>query len=211
MLVAYLFIHAHLHSAKSKLHTLFPSNICARPPLHASSKALSWPLNTICGSGPGLKFPIETRLPLSARPLGIQYTRMRAGRLMQGERGAKQIRARAGSLALRFPSRPWRKRVRGDWGASAHVGHATLFTFASELVGRAADLEEDPAAPLRVVAPAQVRHRLLALLVHVHITGCKREERMASRAEPLKGPRRSLIAHSQTAPDMRRLSNRDYC
>ena len=46
-------------------------------------------------------------------------------------------------------------------------------TFAGELVSRAGDLHLDPAPPLGVLAAAEVRHRLLAFFVHVHITGCK--------------------------------------
>ena len=45
-------------------------------------------------------------------------------------------------------------------------------TFARELAARAGDLQPDPPPPLGVLAAAEVGHRLLAFLVHVHITGC---------------------------------------
>ena len=48
-------------------------------------------------------------------------------------------------------------------------------TFTGELVSRASDLHLDAPPPLGVLAAAEVRHRLLAFLVHVHITGCGRE------------------------------------
>ena len=48
--------------------------------------------------------------------------------------------------------------------------HSSL-TFTGELVSRAGDLHLDPAPPLGVLAAAEVWHRLLAFLVHVHITG----------------------------------------
>ena len=41
-----------------------------------------------------------------------------------------------------------------------------------ELVGLAADVEVQPAAPLGVVAAAEARHALRALLVDVHVACC---------------------------------------
>ena len=57
-----------------------------------------------------------------------------------------------------------------------HIRHSLTFT--CELVSRAGDLHLDPPPPLGVLAAAEVRHRLLAFLVHVHITGWERLKSM---------------------------------
>ena len=49
---------------------------------------------------------------------------------------------------------------------------ALVVTCDGELVGLAADVEVQPAAPLGVVAAAEARHALRALLVDVHVTCC---------------------------------------
>ena len=47
-----------------------------------------------------------------------------------------------------------------------------LYYRGGEYVGLAGHLELYPAPPLSVVAPAEAGHRLLALLVHVHLASC---------------------------------------
>ena len=47
-----------------------------------------------------------------------------------------------------------------------------VVTCDGELVGLAADVEVQPAAPLGVVAAAEARHALRALLVDVHVACC---------------------------------------
>ena len=47
----------------------------------------------------------------------------------------------------------------------------SLLTCDGEFVRLTGDVEVDSAAALRVVAAAEARHRLRALLVHVHVAG----------------------------------------
>lgn len=56
--------------------------------------------------------------------------------------------------------------------------HVSFITFAYEFVSRAVDLELDSPPSFRVLAPAQVGHRLLTPFVHVHITGWNKKKKI---------------------------------
>ena len=66
--------------------------------------------------------------------------------------------------------RRWYTQENHHSGVLSLPSYSSL-TFTCELVSRAGDLHLDPPPPLGVLAAAEVRHRLLAFLVHVHITG----------------------------------------
>ena len=89
-----------------------------------------------------------------------------------------------GCLVIRYDTMAWQTSptkpiiVERRWYTQEnhHSGVLSLpsyssLTFTCELVSRAGDLHLDPPPPLGVLAAAEVRHRLLAFLVHVHITG----------------------------------------